>query len=153
MGQSSRPSTVASPATPIPPWDTISLGQIIKVVMAGLIGATGSVSRDNTFTLVHWVKGMRNMGYVSFLGVEDAEIIRHWVQKVDESLVQIHVPVEGRVNCVAQLHSESAHSQWMGVRERRAVEILSWMDFHKQFETRYYSRHYRRKKEREFLAL
>jgi len=26
MGQSSRPSTVASPATPIPPWDTISLG-------------------------------------------------------------------------------------------------------------------------------
>jgi hypothetical protein len=47
--------------------------------MAGLTRATGSVSRDNTFTLVHWVKGMSDMGYVSFLGVEDAEIIGHWL--------------------------------------------------------------------------
>ena len=78
--------------------------------MAELTRATGSVSRDNTFTLVHWVKGMRDMGYVSFLGVEDAEIIGHWLWKVEESLVQIHVPVEERVNCVAQLHSKSAHS-------------------------------------------
>jgi hypothetical protein len=53
---------------------------------------------------------MRDMGYVSFLGVEDAEIIGPWLWKVEESLVQIHVPVEERVNCVAQLHSKSAHS-------------------------------------------
>lgn len=72
---------------------------------------------------------------------------------MEESLLHIHVPVEARVNCVVQLLSESAHSWWTRVREWRVVEVLSWMDFCEEFETRCYLRQYRRKKELEFLAL
>jgi hypothetical protein len=53
---------------------------------------------------------------------------------VEESLLHIHVPIEARVNCVAQLLSESAHSWWTRVREWRVVEVLSWMDFCEEFE-------------------
>jgi hypothetical protein len=50
------------------------------------------------------------------------------------------VPEEVRVNCVAQLVSESAQTWWTTVRARKAGEELSWAEFGREFEIRYYSR-------------
>lgn len=39
------------------------------------------------------------------------------------------------------------------MRERITTEVLSWIDFREEFEHRYYSKQYRRKKEQKFIAL
>jgi hypothetical protein len=54
-------------------------------------------------TLVYWVKNMREMGCIPFLGEEDAEVVRYWLLKVGQSLLYIPGPVDVQVACVAQL--------------------------------------------------
>jgi len=57
------------------------------------------------------------------------------------------------VDCVTQLLTESAHSWWETIREKRAGKGLNWRDFREEFEERYYSWQHRKEKEQEFLDL
>jgi hypothetical protein len=57
------------------------------------------------------------------------------------------------MNYVTQLLTESAHSWWETIREKRAGEGLNWRDFREEFEERYYSWQHRKEKEQEFFDL
>jgi hypothetical protein len=79
------------------------------------------------------------MGCTTYSGEEDGEVAGHWLRKVERVIDQMQVPEETRVDCVTQLLTESAHSWWETIRERRAGEDLRWRNFREEFEERYYS--------------
>jgi hypothetical protein len=82
---------------------------------------------------------MNDMGCLLLLEDEDAEVAGQWLQKIEESLTQILVPEEMRVNYMAQLLVESAQAWWTTMRNRRARERLVWVGFCREFEVKYYS--------------
>jgi hypothetical protein len=50
----------------------------------------GSASRlERVVTLVHWVKGIREIGCVTFLGEDDVKIARHWLRKIERVMTQM----------------------------------------------------------------
>jgi hypothetical protein len=68
---------------PNPYSDPVFLEQIVKVVAVGMAEASGSAPRqERVVTLVHWVKGMREMGCVTFSREEDAEVAVHWLMRL-----------------------------------------------------------------------
>jgi hypothetical protein len=73
---------------PNPYSDPTFLEQIVKVVAAGMAKVSGSAPRQaRVVTLVHWVKGMREMGCVTFSREEDAEVAVHWLMRLTQILV------------------------------------------------------------------
>ena len=73
---------------PNPYSDPVFLEQIVKVVAVGMAEASGSAPRqERVVTLVHWVKGMREMGCVTFSREEDAEVAVHWLMRLAQFLV------------------------------------------------------------------
>lgn len=73
---------------PNPYSDPTFLEQIVKVVAAGMAKVSGSAPRQvRVVTLVHWVKGMREMGCVTFSKEEDAEVAVHWLMRLTQILV------------------------------------------------------------------
>jgi len=83
----------------------------------------------------------------------DAEVVRHWLRKVERVMTPMPMPKESRVNCAAQLLAVSAHSWWETMRERRSREALMWRDFREEFEETYYSWKHRKENDQEFLNL
>lgn len=63
---------------------------------------------------------MWEMGCASYSREEDAEIVGHWLRKVERVIDPMQVPKGTRVNCVTQLLTESTHFLWETIRERRA---------------------------------
>ena len=131
QGSEDRPPPVTSTITPNPFSDPTFLEQMVKAVAAGMAtGASNSTPRaERVITLFQWVKGMREMGCTAYSGEEDAEIVGHWLRKAERVIDQMRVPEETRVDCVTQLLTESAHSWWETIRERRAGEELRWRNF------------------------
>jgi hypothetical protein len=125
---------------------------IVRAVAAGMVAGSSSTTPrlGGVVTIVQWVKGMREMGYMTYNAEED---VGHWLRKVERVINQMQVPEELRVDCVTQLLVESAHSWWETIRERRSWEVLRWRDFREEFEERYYFLEHRREKEHEFLDL
>jgi len=60
---------------------------------------------------------MQEMGYVTYCGEEDAEIVGHCLKKVEKVIGQMQVQEELRVDCATQLLIESAHSWWETISE------------------------------------
>jgi hypothetical protein len=85
---------------------------IVRAIAAGMVaGASGTAPRSGgVVTIVQWVKGMREMGCMTYDGEEDAEVVGHWLRKVKRVINQMQVPEELRVDCVTQLLVDSAHS-------------------------------------------
>ena len=48
--------------------------QLVKAIILGITGATSSTSQETTHTLVLWVKNMKDIGCLLFLGDEDAKV-------------------------------------------------------------------------------
>ena len=142
MGSHSTSVTSSAPGVPrvqrpepvehvYPPQATVPLGapmqsmdrafieQIVRDVVAGMVGVIGGVNTERVKTLVYWIKSMREMRCTPYLGEEDAEISRRWLRKVEESFFQILVPEDVQVNCVAQLLYDEAQTWWDTVKERR----------------------------------
>jgi hypothetical protein len=78
---------------------------IVRAVAAGMaVGASSTAPRSGgVVTIVHWVKGMREMSCMTYHGEEDAEVAGHWPRKVERVINQMQVPKELRVDCVSQL--------------------------------------------------
>jgi hypothetical protein len=92
--------------------DHAFMEHIVRAVAAEMVvGASGTAPRlGGVVTIVQWVKGMREMGCMTYGGEEDAEVTRHWLRKVERVINQMQVPEELRVDCVTQLLVDSAHS-------------------------------------------
>ena len=73
----------------------VFLEQIAKAVATKMVKASGSTPRpERVVLLVHWVKGMREIGCVTFLGEEDVEVARYWLRKVEKVMTQMPMPKE-----------------------------------------------------------
>ena len=48
------------------------------------------------------------MGYVTFSGEKDAKVVGHWLRNVKKVMTHMRVLKESRVDCAAQLLTESA---------------------------------------------
>jgi len=96
---------------------------IVRAVAAGMVAGASSTNprSEGVVTIVQWVKGMREMGCMTYHGKED---VGHWLRKVERVINQIQVSEELRVDCVTQLLVESAHSWWETIRERISGEVL-----------------------------
>jgi len=112
--------------------DPAFMEHIVRAVVAGMVaGASSTAPRSRgVVTIVQWVKGMREMGCMTYRGEEDAEVARHWLRKVERVINQMQVPEELRVDCVTQLLVDSAHSWWETIR---SGEVLRWRDFREEF--------------------
>ena len=143
------PPLVAPTAVSNPFLDPTFMDHMVRAVVARMaVGASGTALRSGgVVTIVQWVKGMREMGCMTYCGEEDAEVVRHWLREVERVISQM------QVECVTQLLIESAHSWWETIREKRSGEVLRWRDFREEFEESYYSWEHRREKEQEFLDL
>jgi hypothetical protein len=121
--------------------DPAFMEHIVRAVATGMVARASSTAprSGGVVTIVQWVKGMREMGYMTYRSEEDAEVAGHWLRKVERVINQMQVPEGLRVDCVTQLLVESAHSWWETIRERRSGEVLRWRDFREEFKERYYS--------------
>jgi hypothetical protein len=154
QGPKDRPPLAVPTATPNPHSNLAFLEQLVKAVAVGMVAGTSNPAPrvERVITLIQWVKGMQEMGCTTYSG-EDVEVVRHLLRKVERVIDQIQMPEETRVDCVTQLLTESSHSWWETMRERRPGEGLSWRDFQEEFEEWYYSWQHRKEKEQDFLDL
>jgi hypothetical protein len=129
--------------------DPAFIEHIVRAVVAGMVtGVSGTAPRSGgVVTIVQWVKGMREMGYMTYGGEKDVEVVGHWLRKVERVINQMQVPEELWLDYVTQPLVDSAHSWWETIRERRSGEVLRWRDFREEFEERYYSWEHIREKE------
>jgi hypothetical protein len=81
----------------------------VRAVAAGMAaGASSTALRSGgVVTIVHWVKGMKEMGCMTYRGEEDAEVAGHWPRKMERVINQMRVPEELRVDCMTQLLIEN----------------------------------------------
>jgi hypothetical protein len=65
--------------------DPAFMEHIVIAVAAGMVaGASSTTLRsEGVVTIVQWVKGMREMGCMTYCGEEDAKVARHWLRKVE----------------------------------------------------------------------
>jgi len=149
QGGDNIPPLVASVAGSNPFLDPAFMEYIVRAVAIGMVaGASSTTLRsEGVVTIVQWVKGMKEMGCMTYHGEEDAEVAGHWLRKVERVINQMQVLEELWVDCVTQLLVESAYFWWETIRERRSGEVLRWRDFLEEFEERYYSWEHRREKE------
>jgi hypothetical protein len=140
-GGDNIPVPVAPVARSNPFSDPAFMEHIVRAVAAGMVaGASSTAPRSGgVVTIVQWVKGIREMGCMTYRGEEDAKVTGHWLRKVERVINQMEVPEELRVDCVTHLLVKSAHSWWETIRERRSGEVLRLRDFCEEFEERYYS--------------
>jgi hypothetical protein len=92
--------------------DPTFMDHIVRVVAAGMAARASSTAprSGGVVTIVQWVKGIQEMGYMTYHGEEDAEVAGHLLRKVERVINQIHMPEELRVDCMTQLLVESAYS-------------------------------------------
>jgi hypothetical protein len=85
------------------------MDHIVRAVAAGMIaGASSTTPRSRgVVTIVQWVKGMGEMGCMTYYGEEDAG---NWLRKMERVINQMQVPEELQVDCVTHLLIECAHS-------------------------------------------
>jgi hypothetical protein len=102
--------------------DPAFMEHVVRAVAARMVEGTFNTTprSGGIVTIVQWVKGMREMGCMTYRGEEDAEVAGHWLRKVERVRNQMQVPEELRVDCVTQLLVESAHCWWETIRERRS---------------------------------
>jgi uncharacterized ferredoxin-like protein len=64
---------------------------IVRAVAVGMVaGASNTTPRSRGIvTIVQWVKGMREMGCMTYQGEEDAEVAGHWLRKVERVINQM----------------------------------------------------------------
>jgi len=76
--------------------DYAFMKHIVRAVAAGMVaGASGTTPRlGGVVTIVQWVKGMREMGCMTYGGGEEAEVAGHWQRKVERVINQMQVPEE-----------------------------------------------------------
>jgi uncharacterized protein YdeI (YjbR/CyaY-like superfamily) len=69
-----------------------------------IVGASSIAPRSGgVVTIVQWMKGIREMGCITYRGeedAEDAEVAGHWLRKMEKVINQTQVPKELRVDCV-----------------------------------------------------
>ena len=66
---------------------------------------------------------MRELGCEPFLGKQDTEIVGKWMRKVENTMPQMKVPEDWRVNCATQLLMDRAQSWWEVIQPRRDTRI------------------------------
>ena len=83
--QGNRPPLAAPATIPNPYSDFAFLEQLVKAIVVGMAASTFSLApwAERVVTLVEWVKGMQEMGCTTYSGEEDAEVIGHWLRKVE----------------------------------------------------------------------
>jgi hypothetical protein len=71
--------------------DPAFMEHIVRAVAVGMVtGASGITPRSGgVVTIVQWVKGMREMGCITYGGEEDVEVARHWLRKVERVINQM----------------------------------------------------------------
>jgi hypothetical protein len=104
--------------------DSMLLAQLVKAVMEGManvatpmpapppahiIQTVSEAARatDNMVHLVRLAKSMREMGCE-----QDAKVAGRWIRKVEETVIQIKIPNDLRVDFGTQLLSDSAMTWW-----------------------------------------
>ena len=91
---------IPPPAAPVAESNLFSdptfMEHIVRAVAAGMVaGASNTTPRSGGIvTIVQWVKGMREMGCMTYRGKEDAEVAGHWLRKVERVINQMRVPEE-----------------------------------------------------------
>ena len=86
-------SPAASKVAPNLFLDLIFMEHIVRAVAAGMTTGTSNVAprSERVVTIVQWVKDMREMGCGTFSGVEDAEVVGHWMRKIERVIEQIQI--------------------------------------------------------------
>ena len=79
QGPEDRPPPMASTVTPNPYSDPTFLEQLVKAIATGMVvGASNSTPQaERVVILVQWVKGMWEMGCMTYSWEEDAEVAGH----------------------------------------------------------------------------
>ena len=93
--QIDRGDNIPPPVAPVAESNLFSdptfMEHIVRAVAAGMVaGASNTTPRSGGIvTIVQWVKGMREMGCMTYRGEEDAEVAGHWLRKVERVINQM----------------------------------------------------------------
>ena len=73
--------------------DLAFIEHIVRAVATRMVaGASNMTPRSGgEVTIVQWVKGMREMGCMTYHGEEDAEVAGHWLRKVERVINQMQM--------------------------------------------------------------
>ena len=87
------PPPVESVARSNPFLDHAFMEHIVRVIVAGMAAGASSIAprSGGVVTIVQWVKGVREMGCMTYRGEEDAG---NWLRKVERVINQMQVPEE-----------------------------------------------------------
>jgi len=91
QGEDNIPPPVEPVAGSNPFSDPAFMEHIVRAVTPGMVaGASGTAPRTGgVVTIVHWVRGMREMGCKTYGGEKDAEVVGHWPRKVERVINQM----------------------------------------------------------------
>jgi hypothetical protein len=73
------PPPTALIVAPNPFSDLKFMDHLVRSLTAGMAAKAFSTAPrlERVVTIVQWVKGMQEMGYVTYCGEEDVEVVRH----------------------------------------------------------------------------
>ena len=94
------------------------------------------------------------MGFKVFTGTLEVDLAWLWLQKMETIAATLYIPDYLRLPCAVQFLENHAYTWWKTIDQmyvRRPA--LTWVDFRREFEEKYYSRALREKKWVEFMNL
>ena len=143
-------SVVGSPSIAAPSVTPVVDPNLTEAV-AALAKAIPTLSAPAERRIVDYCKDLKNMGCKAFTGLLKSELAWSWLQKMEMTFVTLQIPETMRVPCAVQFLEDHAHTWWKTtVMRYDGRPTLTWADFRKEFEEKYYSRTLRDKKWKEF---
>ena len=104
--------------------------------------------------IVDYCKDLKNMGCKVFTGSLKADLAWSWLQKIETTAITLQIPEPMRLPCVVQFLEDRVHTWWKTTLQRYVrCPTLSWANFRKEFEEKYYSWALKEKKWIEFMNL
>ncbi|XP_065849411.1 uncharacterized protein [Euphorbia lathyris] len=99
------------------------------------------------------LKRIRKLGVENFTGSLDPQEAHYWLMKVEDVLELIPCAPETWVRYVECLLTSDAWTWWNSLKRTRGDQVITWTDFKKEFDDKYFPQSYRDKKKIEFLTL
>ena len=104
--------------------------------------------------IVDYCKDLKNMGCKVFTGSLESKLAWSCLQKMEMIFATLQILKTIRIPCAVKFLEDHAHTWWKTiVRRYDGRPTLTWADFRREFEEKYYSQTLWEKKWTEFMNL
>ena len=74
-----------------------------------------------------------------FEGTTDPVVVKEWVSMIEKIFEFVQIEDEEKVKCAVYMLRKDARIWWEAMKKSRDVTIMTWVEFLREFNSKYYS--------------